>query len=147
MSENMTPELNNSQPSYYQYNPEMNNANTEPEQPQGKGLAIAGMVCGIAALVLICCFWPVAIVVGLAGLVLSVIALVKKQSKGMSIAGIITSALALLFSIALVVFSVVFVGTVSNVMNDPEFQSQMEYELEHELTDEEMEMLDQLFGE
>lgn len=135
------------QPSYYQYNPEMNNTYAEPEEPQGKGLAIAGMVCGIVALVMICCLWPIAVILGIAGLALSIIALVKKQSKGMSIAGIITSGLALLFSIALVILSVAFVDIVSDVMSDPEFQKQMEYELEYDLTEEQMEILDQLFDE
>lgn len=105
------------------------------------------MVCGIVALVMICCLWPIAVILGIAGLALSIIALVKKQSKGMSIAGIITSGLALLFSIALVILSVAFVDIVSDVMSDPEFQKQMEYELEYDLTEEQMEILDQLFDE
>lgn len=75
-------------------------------QSDSKALAIAGMVCGIVSVVLVCCLTPVAILCAIAGIVLSIIALRKKQSKGMAIAGIITSAVGILLSIIMIIMTV-----------------------------------------
>lgn len=154
MSENMTPETGNvipetpntetgfgetesskPQPSYYQYNPQ-NHTYVEPEQPKGSGLAIAGMVCGIVALVIVCCFWPFGIVLGIAGLILSIISLNKKQSKGMSVAGIVTSGLGILLGAALGILSVVFLTAVNEAYENPTYQEFLEYGLYYDSYDE-----------
>lgn len=81
-----------------QYQPYPQNqyyAGAQPQKP-GKGLGIASMICGIAALVLFCmCInIPLAIV----ALILGIVCLAKKDGagKGMAIAGIITAAISVL---------------------------------------------------
>lgn len=131
--------------SYYQYNPGTGTTYTESEAPAGKGLAIAGMVCGIVSLVMVCCFWPIGIVCALVGLALSIIALVKKQNKGMSIAGIITSGLGVLFTIALLIFSAVVMQGIYEAIDDPVFQERLERELESQDLEQELEILEEMF--
>lgn len=76
----------------------------QPVQPEeSKGFAIAGMVLGIVSLVC-CCAAPFNAILAIAGIVLSVLVLVqKKPGKGMAIAGIICSAVALVLVILIVV--------------------------------------------
>lgn len=149
MSENMNPETGavisetpksetvNPQPSYYQYNPQ-NHTDVEPDSPKGSGFAIAGMVCGIVALVLVCCFWPLGVVLGIVGLILSIIGLRKKQSKGMSIAGIVTSGLGILLGIALGILSAVFMAAISEIYEDSAYQEYLEYELFYDAYDSDL---------
>jgi len=80
---------------------------------QGKGLAIASMVIGIASLViglvLSCCFGGFTAVVpfitSIPGIILGIIGLKKGQSKGMCVAGIICSAIALVFSVVMFILA------------------------------------------
>ncbi len=95
----------------------------EEYNPQGKtnGLAITGMVLGICSLVfywLGSCCTPflgggLAIILGIAGLVFSIIAIKKQQNKGMSIAGLICSIFAVLTGIgALIGMALVLGGAI-----------------------------------
>lgn len=72
-----------------------------PAQQPGSGLAIAALVLGIAALVL--AFFPfvglLSVLLGAAAIVCGILAMRRRQSKGMSIAGIVTGALGLVGSI------------------------------------------------
>lgn len=54
------------------------------------GLSIASMVCGIVAIVMLCCFYWLSVVLGLVAIILGAVAL-KKQAggKGMAIAGLV----------------------------------------------------------
>ncbi|QZY52754.1 hypothetical protein [Leucobacter tenebrionis] len=94
-----------------------------PAQPK-KALAITGMALGIAGLVL---SWVPFLGVGLAlvGLVLSIIALVKKQPKAFSITGLVTSIVGLIIG-AIVTITVIWalgagVDAVQQCMNGAEF--------------------------
>ena len=104
----------------YNYNEtyEMNNGYESWEDddynpPQSNGLAITGMVLGIVALViglLSSCCGGIFVVLfsapfAIAGLIISIIALKKGQNKGMSIAGIICSALALLIGVVMILIA------------------------------------------
>lgn len=92
----------------------------EEYNPQGdsNGLAITGMVLGICALVfywLGSCCTPIlggalAILLGIVGLVFSIIAMKKGQNKGMSIAGLICSIFALLTGIGALIAMVLVLG-------------------------------------
>ena len=81
--------------------------------PPSNGLAITGMVLGIVALViglLSSCCGGIFVVLfsapfAIAGLITSIIALKKGQNKGMSIAGIICSALALLIGVVMILIA------------------------------------------
>ena len=93
---------------YEEYNP----------QSGSNGMAITGMVIGICALVfywLGSCCTPflgggLALVLGAAGLVFSIIAMKKQQSKGMSIAGLICSIMGVLMGIGTLVAMTLVVG-------------------------------------
>lgn len=84
----------------------------QPEPPKKKqGLAIASLILGIVGLTICCCL---GIIPGIIGLILGIIAVSSKQQdgKGMAIGGIITSALAILVNIILIVA----------LVNDEDFQ-------------------------
>lgn len=81
----------------------------------GNGLAIAGMIVGIASIVLMlllgCCAGgigtTVTIVTSIVGLVLSIKAKKREQSKGMWIAGLICSIIALVISVLWTILAIV----------------------------------------
>jgi large-conductance mechanosensitive channel len=80
------------------------NTNTTPTPPanNGKGLGIAGMILGILAIILsfVPCFGFWAIILAVVGVILSAISLSQAKkagaSKGMAIAGLICSILAII---------------------------------------------------
>lgn len=73
---------------------------------ENKGLAIAGMVCGILSIVF-CCLSTMAWYLAVPGLIMSIAAVAKKyKGRGMAIAGIICSSLGLILSVGL--FVVIF---------------------------------------
>lgn len=78
-------------------------------QPQeSKGVSIASMVLGIFSLTFGCCITYVGIASAIAGIITGIISLKnKKPGKGMAIAGIIMSAIALVF----LVFCIILVLT------------------------------------
>jgi hypothetical protein len=68
-------------------------ANATQRSGEPKGLAIASLVCGIASLVCCCLNIPIAI----GGLITGIVVLTKKKNgRGMAIAGVVLSAVALL---------------------------------------------------
>ena len=103
------------------YNNYENWEDDDYREPQSNGLAITGMVLGIVALVLgllfSCCGALFSILFSapfaIGGLITSIIALKKGQNKGMAIAGIICSALALLIGVVMILIaflSYIFLG-------------------------------------
>ena len=75
---------------------------------ESKGISIASMVLGIFSLTFGCCITYVVIATAIAGLITGIISLKdKKPGKGMAIAGIIMSAIALVF----LVFCIILVLT------------------------------------
>ncbi len=97
-----------------------------------KGLAISGMILGIVGLLAsaVLFFVPgLGPVLGLVGVILSIVALVKKQPKGLAITGIITGALAIIVGIIL---TMVMFAVAAQVINDPQFQDQLQ-QLEQEI--------------
>jgi hypothetical protein len=111
------------QPNFNQ--PQQPNFNQAPQQPNfnqppvynnptppapGKGLSIASMVLGIVSIVLCCIYGGV---LGIPGLILGIIGMKNNpQSKGMAIAGIITSIIGIVILIALIIMIVV-IGSAS----------------------------------
>ena len=76
----------------------------EPEQQQSIGLAVAGMVLGIVALVFSCCVPYITFICALVGCILSGISLAKhKGGKGMAIAGLVCSIIGLVPAIIVVI--------------------------------------------
>ncbi|MCE3258759.1 MAG: hypothetical protein K0S12_400 [Bacteroidetes bacterium] len=81
---------------------EQNNTTTPANGNAGKGLGIAGMILGIVAIIVsfVPCFGWWAVVLAVVGLVLSVVSMSQAKkagaSKGMAIAGMICSILAII---------------------------------------------------
>ncbi|MGN0621504.1 MAG: DUF4190 domain-containing protein [Porcipelethomonas sp.] len=74
-----------------------------PVPPKKKGLAITSMILGILS-ILFCCSPYLCLVLAVISAVMGIIALVKKQAySGMSITGIITSAISIIMSVILLV--------------------------------------------
>ena len=70
----------------------------ETEAPAPSGKATASMICGILSLVAVCFTGPLVIPVAIAGLVLGLLSKTA-ANKGFAIAGIVTSAIALILSV------------------------------------------------
>ena len=69
------------------------------------GFAIAGMVCGILSIVC-CCAWYISGILGILGLVFSIMVLVKKMpGRGLAIAGVICASVGIILAVALLVFA------------------------------------------
>ena len=99
------------------------------QQKNYGGLAIAGMVVGIVSAIL---GWVpfLGFCLGVTAIILSIIALKKKQSKGMSITGIITGAVSIVWSIivsALLVISMLSIATVGTQIKDTYTEYQNTY--------------------
>ena len=87
------------QGSNYGYQPYGNNYNQ-----QGKGVAIASMVCGIVSLCLCCCFYYVSLPAAIVGLILGIVSLKKNYAgRGMAIAGVVTSSITIFLAILMMV--------------------------------------------
>ncbi|MDO4804626.1 MAG: DUF4190 domain-containing protein [Lachnospiraceae bacterium] len=76
---------------------------TNQPKSKGNGLAIAGLVLGILSILF---FWtmPVAMILAIVGIVLSAIGLSKNQSRGLGIAGMVTSIIGGLLALLTIVF-------------------------------------------
>lgn len=69
------------------------------------GFAIAGMICGILSIIC-CCAWYISGILGMLGLVFSIMVLVRNlPGKGLAIAGVICAAIGLILAIGLLVFA------------------------------------------
>lgn len=122
-SQNSTQEFNNAYNSYQ--NTTSQQGYTVVEEPK-KGLAIASMVLGIISMIAFCtCInIPLAII----GLILGIVYLAKKEAvkpgKGMAIAGVITSALAI---ICCVVYWVFCIKLASSFVNSVDMNQYNQY--------------------
>lgn len=77
---------------------------TAPEK-KADGLAIASLVLGILAIVLVCCNTYVAIVAGIVGIVLSVISKKNSGKSGMGTAGMICSIVGIVLAILMIILA------------------------------------------
>lgn len=75
-------------------------------QEKPKGFAIASLILGICSFLGSCCVWFLTIVTSITGLILGIVSLKRNEGgKGMAVAGIILSAVGILFSIfAMIIF-------------------------------------------
>lgn len=103
------------------YNPNVPTYGTAPAPRLPKGMSVAALVLGIIAV--LNCWLPIvniiAIVFGIIALVLGIVGMNKAKKgtaggKGMSIAGIVTGALAIVFSVAISALFVVGLGAAMN---------------------------------
>ena len=97
------------------------------------GLAIAGMILGIIGLLLSFFIGPFAFLFPLLGLIFSI---VSKNGKGFKIAGIITSIVALLIEIVILLLGIfVFSSIFSFIGSNPDYFNDLEEKIEEKVDD------------
>ena len=91
------------------------NYNAVPQKKnQGIALSIVALVLGILSLVC-CCFGAWNLILGIPGVIVGIIALVKKAAgKGMAIAGVICAGLAIVLGIVMTILSVLGMSSMSD---------------------------------
>jgi len=89
------------------------------------GFAIAGLVCGILSIVC-CCAWYISGILGILGMVFSVMVLVKHlPGKGLSIAGAICAGIGIVLAVIMLIF-VLSVNNSLSSMSPEELRSLIE---------------------
>lgn len=83
-----------------------------PQQNAGSGFAITSLVCGILSILCCYCTLGVTVIPAIMAIIFGIVAQKKGQSKGLSIAGIITGVIGLLLSLGMILY-IVFVGGVA----------------------------------
>lgn len=110
---------NNGYPPYNQGGPNQNYNQIPPQQPpykQPNNMALASMFVGIFSL-LSCCLPPLQFLLGVVGILLVIFSRRGKPWSGFAVAGLVMSILALLISIAMVIYLVF----AFQMMRDPQF--------------------------
>ena len=98
-----------------------------PDKKSGNGMAIASLVLGIISLLLCCCGNFVTVGLSATGLILGIIAQSKK-SRGIAIAGIVTSAIGLAVGIIGVALMIYGMGNdIDSIINDPNWPFGSDY--------------------
>lgn len=84
-----------------------------------KGAALTALIAGVVGLLLVVVYFTspaggtlllVGAIVGLIGFIFSIVALRRRESKGMAITGLITGLVALLAAAAIYIFALIFIG-------------------------------------
>lgn len=84
-----------------------------------KGVALTALIAGVVGLLLVVVYFAtpaggtlllIGAIVGLIGFIFGIIALQRRQSKGMAITGLITGLIALLAAAAIYIFALIFIG-------------------------------------
>jgi len=94
-----------------QYNNYQDNTSNVPNQVpienvqnnKANGLQIAGLVCGILAIVSSCCYGVPGIILGIAGLICSIMGN-KGNSNGVGIGGIVCSIIGLILGVVMLIY-------------------------------------------
>ena len=95
-------------------------------EKMGKGLAIAGMICGIVSVVF---FWSgyFSLILAIVALVFGIVSLVKKsEGKGMAIAGVATGGVGFIASILWILLVILAVGAVVNTVTESDSWKELE---------------------
>ncbi len=93
----------NQQQGYGQQNYQNYQHNGPDYAQPSSGFGIASMVCGIIALIT-CCVWCACVPLAVVSIVLGILQIQKGNAKGMAIAGIVCSAIALILLLVLTVW-------------------------------------------
>lgn len=81
------------------------------------GLQIAGLVCGILAICTSCCYGIVGIILGIAGLICSIIGN-KNGKNGVGIAGLVCSIIGLILGIVMLIYFIWVIMTIMEMGTD-----------------------------
>ncbi len=103
---------------YYQQTP----------QKQENGLAVAGMILGIASIPMSCCLGIYGLIIGIVGLILAIVS--RKRSKGgIGVAGIVCSVIGIVIGLLMILLSVFFIEIyemmLTELMDDPMYQEML----------------------
>lgn len=91
-------------------------ASVEEATPnKANGLQIAGLVCGILAICLSCCYGVPGILLGIAGLICGIKGN-KKGKTGVGTAGIVCSVIGLVLGVIMLIYYVVILGTMFSIL-------------------------------
>lgn len=121
--ENGNVQSNNTQYSNYQDNTANVPYQAPPENNAGdnkaNGKQIAGLICGILGICTSCCYGVPGIILGVAGLICSVLG--NKESKnGVGIGGLVCSIIALILGVIMLIYYVVVIAA---LLEDPDFMN------------------------
>lgn len=100
-------------------------APVEDAPNKANGLQIGGLVCGILAICFSCCYGVPGVLLGIAGLICSIVGN-KKGKTGVGTAGIICSVIGLILGVIMLIYYVVVGVAVLEMMNSGELNSYME---------------------
>lgn len=97
-------------------------------QKQDNGLAVAGMILGIASIPMSCCLGIYGLVIGIIGLILSIVS--RKRTKGgIGVAGIVCSVIGIVIGLLMILLSVFFIEIyemmLNEMMDDPMYQEML----------------------
>ncbi len=87
-------------------NEAFDNNYVSPQPGGSKGMAIASMVLGILSIVA-CCYWYLALICGIAAIVLGILHNKKNGSCGMSIAGIVCGIIGVVLTVVFLVLAAI----------------------------------------
>lgn len=102
------------------------NSNNGSGKGQGTGLGVASMVCGICSILIICAVFTGAVilaylapVLGIVAIVLGIVQIVKNESKGMAVAGIVCGAIGILIFVGIICIGLYAIssGLYDEIMN------------------------------
>lgn len=86
---------------------------------KANGKQIAGLICGILGICTSCCYGVPGIILGVAGLICSVLG--NKESKnGVGIGGLVCSIIALILGVVMLIYYVVIIAA---LLEDPDFMN------------------------
>ncbi|MBR6959128.1 MAG: DUF4190 domain-containing protein [Clostridiales bacterium] len=100
---------------YGQVYNQMNDGGSAPSG--GKGLAVASLICGILGIVGGCCITYVGVGLGIAAIVMGVVAK-KKGQRGMATAGLILGIISTVLAAAMIIYNIWYISTHPGYMND-----------------------------
>ena len=104
-------------------NETQNYAYAQQENPS-KAFGIVSLVCGILAIPLICCA-QYGIIVPIASIVFGILSINKEDARGVSMAGIICSAIAIIAVVAIMIYVGTHMEDIMNMLQG--FQQRIEY--------------------
>ena len=90
-------------------------APVENEPVKANGLQIAGLVCGILAIVSCWCYGIVGIILGIVGLICSILGN-KKGKTGLGTAALICSIVGIILSVVALIYFIVVIGAAFSMM-------------------------------
>lgn len=100
--------------------------NYDSGKGQNNGLGIASMILGICSILFVCClsfasnlFLYTSAVLGIFAIILGIVQIIKNESKGMAIAGIICGAIGVLLFVAVLVLGILVLAMYEELGIDP----------------------------